>query len=591
MVPLLLLLPLLWGGSLQEGRGYWLQVQESVTVPECLDVNVTCSFSDPWSRWYPAGQLFIYWFREGDDIRSSEPVATNDPRRAVKQETQGRFQLLGDPESNDCSLSIRDARMSDTGVYFFRVERGERSKYKYSYRDKTLKLQVTASLAQDHWYQLELQQNVTVQEGLCVQVPCTFSYPWGSFGTTSVSWFRKGAGRKRDLLVATNKLGQKLHEGSQGRFFLLGDPQANNCSLSIRDVNAGDSGTYFFQMEVDFRKHAYRDKPLSLEVTALSLTPHILVPESLESGRPSNLTCAVPWACEGGTPPIFSWTSAALTSLGPRTALSSVVTLTPRPQDHGASLTCQVMLPASGVTVERTVRLNVTYAPQNVTISVCQGSRTALKIRQNASSLPVLEGQALQLRCVADGNPPVQLSWFRGSPAPKATPISGTATLELPDVGTVAGEVTCRAQNPLGSRNLSLSLSVVCECGDPWGQNTCIRGWGWGGEAPLTRLLPRSRPTAAGSLLLLGGRGSALQLLLPSPARPLPALAAGGGAAGREPQQRLGQGHLQLRRALGQQLPEPQRGAQLRPQSQLRGPERPRGAERHCPAVTRSEVS
>uniref|UniRef100_A0A8C3X0H2 Ig-like domain-containing protein n=1 Tax=Catagonus wagneri TaxID=51154 RepID=A0A8C3X0H2_9CETA len=318
-----------------------------------------------------------------------------------------------------------------------------------------------ASLAQDHWYQLELQQNVTVQEGLCVQVPCTFSYPWGSFGTTSVSWFRKGAGRKRDLLVATNKLGQKLHEGSQGRFFLLGDPQANNCSLSIRDVNAGDSGTYFFQMEVDFRKHAYRDKPLSLEVTALSLTPHILVPESLESGRPSNLTCAVPWACEGGTPPIFSWTSAALTSLGPRTALSSVVTLTPRPQDHGASLTCQVMLPASGVTVERTVRLNVTYAPQNVTISVCQGSRTALKIRQNASSLPVLEGQALQLRCVADGNPPVQLSWFRGSPAPKATPISGTATLELPDVGTVAGEVTCRAQNPLGSRNLSLSLSVV----------------------------------------------------------------------------------------------------------------------------------
>uniref|UniRef100_A0A8C3WSA3 Ig-like domain-containing protein n=1 Tax=Catagonus wagneri TaxID=51154 RepID=A0A8C3WSA3_9CETA len=331
---------------------------------------------------------------------------------------------------------------------------------------------------------LELQQNVTVQEGLCVQVPCTFSYPWGSFGTTSVSWFRKGAGRKRDLLVATNKLGQKLHEGSQGRFFLLGDPQANNCSLSIRDVNAGDSGTYFFQMEVDFRKHAYRDKPLSLEVTALSLTPHILVPESLESGRPSNLTCAVPWACEGGTPPIFSWTSAALTSLGPRTALSSVVTLTPRPQDHGASLTCQVMLPASGVTVERTVRLNASFGRPSPSLSAFLLAK-ALKIRQNASSLPVLEGQALQLRCVADGNPPVQLSWFRGSPAPKATPISGTATLELPDVGTVAGEVTCRAQNPLGSRNLSLSLSVVCECGDPWGQNTCIRGWGWASGAWL----------------------------------------------------------------------------------------------------------
>ena len=68
----------------------------------------------------------------------------------------------------------------------------------------------------------------------------------------------------------------------------------------------------------------------------------------------------MPWACERGTPPIFSWMSAALTSLGPRTHLSSVLTLTPRPQDHGTNLTCQVKFPAAGVMVERTVQLNVT---------------------------------------------------------------------------------------------------------------------------------------------------------------------------------------------------------------------------------------
>lgn len=68
----------------------------------------------------------------------------------------------------------------------------------------------------------------------------------------------------------------------------------------------------------------------------------------------------MPWACEWGTPPTFSWTSAALTSLGPRTLLSSVLTLTPRPQDHGTRLTCQVKFPTSGVTVERTLQLNVT---------------------------------------------------------------------------------------------------------------------------------------------------------------------------------------------------------------------------------------
>uniref|UniRef100_A0A667HVX7 Ig-like domain-containing protein n=1 Tax=Lynx canadensis TaxID=61383 RepID=A0A667HVX7_LYNCA len=77
------------------------------------------------------------------------------------------------------------------------------------------------------------------------------------------------------------------------------------------------------------------------------------------SGRPSNLTCSVPWACAWGTPPIFSWTSAALASLGPKTHLSSVLTLTPRLQDHGTDLTCQVTLPGTGVTTMRTIHLNV----------------------------------------------------------------------------------------------------------------------------------------------------------------------------------------------------------------------------------------
>uniref|UniRef100_A0A8C3YKR5 Ig-like domain-containing protein n=1 Tax=Catagonus wagneri TaxID=51154 RepID=A0A8C3YKR5_9CETA len=340
MVPLLLLLPLLWGG---EWAGYWLQVQESVTVPECLDVNVTCSFSDPWSRWYPAGQLFIYWFREGDDIRSSEPVATNDPRRAVKQETQGRFQLLGDPESNDCSLSIRDARMSDTGVYFFRVERGERSKYKYSYRDKTLKLQVTG----------------------------------------------------------------------------------------------------------------------------LTEKPDIRFQEPLESGRPTNLTCSLPQVCDGGRLVRFSWAGGALDAMDPETLGSSVLTLTPRPQDHGTNLTCQVKLQGSQVTTERTILLNVSYAPWNLAIKVSlrnvtgTHTDTPLRILQNTSSLLIFEGQAPTLRCVADGNPPAQLSWFPESPALKVTPMSSTAILKLSGVGTAPREITCQAQNPLGSRNLSLNLLVL----------------------------------------------------------------------------------------------------------------------------------
>ena len=76
-------------------------------------------------------------------------------------------------------------------------------------------------------------------------------------------------------------------------------------------------------------------------------------------------------------------------------------------------------------------------------------SPKAFKILQNTSSILISEGQELQLLCVADSNPPAQLSWFRGSPALEATPISSTGVLELPCVGAAEeGEFTCRAQNP-----------------------------------------------------------------------------------------------------------------------------------------------
>ncbi|XP_022441844.1 sialic acid-binding Ig-like lectin 5 [Delphinapterus leucas] len=333
MVPLLLL-PLLWGGSLQEDQGYWLLVQESVTVQACLGVYVPCSFSYPWSSWYYYRESFIYWFREGDNIHHSDPVATDDPGRQVKPETQGRFHLLRDRRKKNCSLNIRDARMSDTGVYFFRVE---------------------------------------------------------------------GRGMK----------------------------------------------------------YSYRDKKLNLQVTAPTEKPDIHFLEALESGRPTNLTCHLSLVCDGGRVFSFSWAGDALDAMDPETLHSSVLTFTPRPQDHGTNLTCRVELQGDQVTMERTIRLNVSYAPWNLSINLCFRNVTALKALQNSSSLLISESQALQLLCVADSNPPAQLSWFRASPALNATRISSTRILELPGLGAAERELTCRAQNPLGSQNTSLSLSVV----------------------------------------------------------------------------------------------------------------------------------
>lgn len=127
-------------GSLQEKQGYELRLKESVTVQEGLCVHVPCSFSYPWNLQSSSEVLHIYWYRNGGNIQRNNLVASNNPDKPVRTETANRFRLLEDLRTNSCSLSISNARRSDTGTYFFRVERGH---VKYTYTDKKLHLQVT----------------------------------------------------------------------------------------------------------------------------------------------------------------------------------------------------------------------------------------------------------------------------------------------------------------------------------------------------------------------------------------------------------------------------------------------------------------
>ncbi|XP_039695422.1 sialic acid-binding Ig-like lectin 5 isoform X2 [Pteropus medius] len=414
MVPLLLL-PLLWGGSLQDNSGFKLRVQKSVRVQEGLCVVVPCSFSYSWSLWYNPAELYVYWYWKGPNTHRNSLVATNDPTKAVSVETQGRFYLLEDPMTNNCSLGIRDARKSDAGNYFFRVERG-----------------------------------------------------------------------------------------------------------------------YFV-------KHNYLDETLNLKVTVLTEKPDIHVPEGLESGRPTRLTCSLPGYCGWGSLS-FSWVGAALGSLKPQTLLaSSVLTLTPRPRDHGTNLSCQVKR-QDRVIRERIIRLNVSYAPQNLTISIFFRNVTEMTRyvgnARNGSSLPVLEGDALRLVCAADSNPPATLSWAQRGETLSPSQPSSPGILELPRVESGhEGEVTCRAQHPGGSPHVSLYLSVQsplqllgpscswedaglhCSCSSHARPAPSLR-WRLGEQllegnlsnASLTVTSTSAGPWANSSLSLRGGLSSSLRL-------------------------------------------------------------------------------
>uniref|UniRef100_G1Q934 Ig-like domain-containing protein n=1 Tax=Myotis lucifugus TaxID=59463 RepID=G1Q934_MYOLU len=301
MVPLLLL-PLLWGwGGQQPGYQYELRVQESVTVQEGLCVHVPCSFY-PWDSWSSSSELYTYWYQHGDDTAYDAPVASNNPHKPVKSETENRF-IFKDPKTNNCSLSIRDARRSDTGRYFFRVERG------------------------------------------------------------------------------------------------------------------------------DSVKHSYREKMLNLQVTGKTDKPHIQILEPLVSSHPTQLACSLPGACERGQRFTFSWAGAAVDSLDPQTLHSFKLTFTPRPGDHGTNLTCQVQVQRPQLTTQRTIRLDVSCECwRGGWVHGGSGSNVRLSKPENTRAwiLPCEVGPCLSLPD-APGNLTIGVS-FRNATGRKEPLLSGAGT-------------------------------------------------------------------------------------------------------------------------------------------------------------------
>nr|XP_012421182.1 PREDICTED: sialic acid-binding Ig-like lectin 10 isoform X6 [Odobenus rosmarus divergens] len=282
------------------------------------------------------------------------------------------------------------------------------------------------SPAQDLGFSLQVQRVVMVQEGLCVRVPCTLSYPergWMEDTPALGYWFLAGTDSSVGRPVATNDQNRAVRTVPQDRFQLVGDPQKWSCSLLIKEAQMEDSAPYFFRVERGRHvQYNFVKNPFYLQVT--------------------------------------------------------VLTLTPRPQDHGTHLTCRVDFSRKGVSTERTVRLNVAYAPKDLVISVSRANtsdapenlrvmtlhanRTVLENLRNGTSLPVLEGQSLRLLCVTHSNPPARLSWVLGGQTLSPFQPADPGILELPQIQMEhEGDLTCQAQNTLGSQHVSLHLSVV----------------------------------------------------------------------------------------------------------------------------------
>lgn len=122
-------------------------------------------------------------------------------------------------------------------------------------------------------FTLNVERKVVVQEGLCVLVPCNFSYlkkrwtDWTDSDPVHGFWYREGTDRRKDSIVATNNPIREAVKGTRNRFFLLGDPWRNDCSLNIREIRKKDAGLYFFRLERGKTKYNYMWDKMTLVVT------------------------------------------------------------------------------------------------------------------------------------------------------------------------------------------------------------------------------------------------------------------------------------------------------------------------------------
>ncbi|XP_069407553.1 sialic acid-binding Ig-like lectin 10 isoform X7 [Ovis canadensis] len=438
-----LFLAMLWGGS-QALDSFKLQMQEFVMVQEGLCVVVPCSVFYPSRGWSSTTPAYGFWFRDKTP-KPSLPVATNKPGQDVDTDTQGRFQLLGDPNQS-CSLLIREAHLEDSALYFFRFERGDY--VKYNFMEYKFYLEVTALTLKPEIYVPEV-----LQPGHQVTLFCAFNWIFDECPVPTLSWIGN--------TVSPHKASPRTSYFSELTF--TPRPQDHNTELTCRVdfFGEGVSAENTVRLSV-----AYAPKDLVISVShtdepALEPggeSPHLEV----QKGQSLRLLCtadSLPLATLSWTlqDRVLSWShplgSTALELALPRVKAEDAGRYACRAENRLGFLS-------------RSLDLSVQYAPENLKVMVSKANRTALENLESGASLQVLEGQSLRLLCVAHSNPPARLSWARQGRTVSPSQPSDPGVLELPQIQTeLEGEFTCLAQNLLGSQNISLSLSVVYEKG------------------------------------------------------------------------------------------------------------------------------
>ncbi|XP_040276670.1 sialic acid-binding Ig-like lectin 8 [Bufo bufo] len=306
-------------------------------------------------------------------------------------------------------------------------------------------------------YKIETSPSVTVQRGLCVHVPCSFTVPSDvrlSISATGI-WFLAHNGVGYPVASKNN-----FDHQTFGYFFLTGNVSSGDCSYSIEDPPPIYNTIYYFRVEDGSLKFTYQDIHPYVNITDLTDKPTISSTR-LVDGNEVTLTCTSPGRCRKIRPQIiWDWERTMtdirqemynITYEDDSKTFHSNITFTPRKSHNNSTLFCNVTFEGNFSTVEKRT-LNVEYPPSmNITL---EGADT-----DDITAVNVTNGDSITMKCIVDSNPEALITWYKEDMEVQRTISDRTVTLTLSNITqSDAGRYRCSAENEHGAAHRTVEI-------------------------------------------------------------------------------------------------------------------------------------
>ncbi|XP_040271434.1 Schwann cell myelin protein-like isoform X2 [Bufo bufo] len=243
---------------------------------------------------------------------------------------------------------------------------------------------------------------ITALNGSCVEIPCTY-HPANTSGTSSTVWYLYKY-MHRDPEILNTRDSSSVKADYRDRTSLV--PGENSCTLRIDPVRGEDDEEYYPGITEDININANKkySTTVSLYVTDSPRIFGFYVLTFLRERKATIMQCAADHTC-GSSPPSLKWnkpgriTKKSVEISAGSWREESELTYIPSYVDDGTRVQCTVIYP-NGQKIKRSDKLNIEYAPKNVSVIVME---------------EVMEGGDVTLQCKSFSKPEVDdYEWYKG---------------------------------------------------------------------------------------------------------------------------------------------------------------------------------